>query len=293
MFAVLYSCGYLTGYLTKDRAQLFSEELRLGTPSAMLLHKPVDSGGATAQRKPAAKWNGDTIHSVMTSSGGDYQNFQTRIMYQTYKMVQRQPGGERLTGFTRILHSTVPDVLMDEIPTFLTYPIRPECDGWCDYPVANRPPAIKAFFDAVRQNESMIQGAWVFMLETDYVWMQPMQVPGDAWDRSVPGVQFHYDYINPQSPDLAPHMKKLYVGNISDIPASGPAPVLMRLQDWYTVAADFVNASRTMEADEEMTKKLASKILCFYCKCWTSLYQPPCPSLGPPFEPELAATSSH
>ncbi|GFH16642.1 uncharacterized protein HaLaN_13100, partial [Haematococcus lacustris] len=30
----------------------------------------------------------------------------------------------------------------------------------------------------------------------------------------------------------------------------------MRLQDWYTVAADFVNASRTMEADIEMTKKL-------------------------------------
>ncbi|KAL6750916.1 hypothetical protein V8C86DRAFT_2795790 [Haematococcus lacustris] len=245
VFAVLYSLGYLVGFLTKD--SLFSGGL-------------VTSGSAHARSAvlldATHKWKGDTVHTVFTSSGDAYQNFQSRIMYATYKLVQQQPGGERLTGFTRILHRTVPDVLMDEIPTFHTQPLKPQCDGWCDYPVANRPPAIKAFFDAVRRNESMIQGAWVFMLEADYVWMQPMQVPGDAWDRSVPGVQFLYDYIMPAHPNAAPQMKKLYAGNVSDIPASGPAPVLMRLQDWYTITEDYVAASRIMEGDQEMKSKL-------------------------------------
>ena len=34
--------------------------------------------------------------------------------YGTYKLVQRMPGGEGLVGFTRILHRTKPDLLMDE-----------------------------------------------------------------------------------------------------------------------------------------------------------------------------------
>ncbi len=44
-----------------------------------------------------------------------YNGFQQRIMYGTYKLVQKMPGGERLTGFTRILHGTTPDILMDEV----------------------------------------------------------------------------------------------------------------------------------------------------------------------------------
>lgn len=34
--------------------------------------------------------------------------------YGTYKLVQKMPGGEGLVGFTRILHRTRPDLLMDE-----------------------------------------------------------------------------------------------------------------------------------------------------------------------------------
>jgi hypothetical protein len=30
-------------------------------------------------------------------------------------MVQKMPGGEKMTGYTRILHRTVPDVLMEEV----------------------------------------------------------------------------------------------------------------------------------------------------------------------------------
>lgn len=35
--------------------------------------------------------------------------------YGTYKLVQKMPGGEMLTGFTRILHRMTDDNLMDEV----------------------------------------------------------------------------------------------------------------------------------------------------------------------------------
>lgn len=35
--------------------------------------------------------------------------------YGTYKLVQKQPGGEKLVAFTRILHRQKGDVLMDEV----------------------------------------------------------------------------------------------------------------------------------------------------------------------------------
>ena len=38
--------------------------------------------------------------------------------YATFKLAQEQQGGDKLTGFTRILHRTVPDYLMDEVRTY-------------------------------------------------------------------------------------------------------------------------------------------------------------------------------
>lgn len=55
-------------------------------------------------------------------------------------------------------------------------PLKPQCDGWCDYPVANRPPAIADFFKYVKENPDYIKGAWILMLECDYVWARPIQV---------------------------------------------------------------------------------------------------------------------
>lgn len=36
-------------------------------------------------------------------------------MYGTYKLVQAMPGGEFLTGFTRIMHRTKDDEVMGEV----------------------------------------------------------------------------------------------------------------------------------------------------------------------------------
>ena len=43
--------------------------------------------------------------------------------YGTYKLVQKMPGGEKLVGFTRILHRSKNDILVDEVsPLGALYP---------------------------------------------------------------------------------------------------------------------------------------------------------------------------
>ena len=78
--------------------------------------------------------SGQNVHTLCTSNGSPYQNFQNRIMYGTYKIVQRMPGGETLVGFTRILHRTTDDELMT---VRLMFPIRSSngrfgrlCQSW-------------------------------------------------------------------------------------------------------------------------------------------------------------------
>jgi hypothetical protein len=61
---------------------------------------------------PGWPTEGTTVHTLCTSNGSPYTNFQNRIMYATYKMVQKQGGGENMVAFTRILHRTVEDELM-------------------------------------------------------------------------------------------------------------------------------------------------------------------------------------
>ena len=40
-----------------------------------------------------------------------------------------------------------------------------------------------------------LQGAWVLLLECDYVWMKPMPSPGDAYGSTALGWQYHFGYI--------------------------------------------------------------------------------------------------
>lgn len=88
---------------------------------------------------------------------------------------------------------STPNVMGDlmcelQVPTFHVWDVvKPQCDGWCDYPVANRPNAIMQFFRAAAKDRSLIKGAWIMMTECDYVWMKPAKV----WSGG-PGWQYRY-----------------------------------------------------------------------------------------------------
>lgn len=177
-------------------------------------------------------------------------------MHGTYKLVQEMPGGEKLTGFTRILHRVKEDELMEEIPTFHAKPLHPECDQWCDFPVADRPNAVRQWMSAVDKDPSLLKGAWVLLLECDYVWMKPFQAP-DAYNPLSPNMQFHFGYIMSQHPNCINIIRRLYGGRDPvDVPNSGPAPVLMRYSDLKLVAPDWERITADIEADKEAVKVL-------------------------------------
>jgi hydroxyproline O-arabinosyltransferase len=92
---------------------------------------------------------------------------------------------------------------LQEIPTHRVKPLTPQCDTWCEFPVADRPNAVRQFFDAADKDPSLIQAPWILMIETDYVWMSPLQgVP--LAESSLPGWGFPYGYIVPTYPGTVP-----------------------------------------------------------------------------------------
>lgn len=213
----------------------------------------LSASGSTQHRMTT----GDTIHTLCTSNGSPYLNFQLRIMYGTYQLVQKMPGGEKLVAFTRILHRQQPDVLMSEIPTWRVEPLHPQCDTWCEFPVADRPNAVQQWVDAARKNSSLIQAPWLLMIETDYVWMKPIAAP-QAESKAL-SIAFPFGYITPQAPILEAVMRLMYPpskGPLSDIPATGPAPVLMRWQQLFLICPEWERLTYHIEHHPETKERL-------------------------------------
>uniref|UniRef100_A0A061QV19 Hydroxyproline O-arabinosyltransferase-like domain-containing protein n=1 Tax=Tetraselmis sp. GSL018 TaxID=582737 RepID=A0A061QV19_9CHLO len=199
----------------------------------------------------------DTIHTICTSNGSPYVNFQTRIMYGTYLKVQSMPGGEKLVAFTRILHRTKPDVLYDEIPTFRAEPLTPACDNWCEFPVSDRPDAVEQWLKAAESDPSMIRAPWILMIETDYVWHKPLQAP--RADSGALSIAFPFGYIVPNAPPLRGVMRLMYPeekGPLSDIPNTGPAPMLLRTGELRLLVPDWKRLAAHIEAHAETKQKL-------------------------------------
>lgn len=44
-----------------------------------------------------------------------------------------------------------------QVPTFRADPLTPKCDGWCEFPVSDRPNAVAQFFSAAKKDPSMIK----------------------------------------------------------------------------------------------------------------------------------------
>ncbi|EIE24619.1 hypothetical protein COCSUDRAFT_14028 [Coccomyxa subellipsoidea C-169] len=230
-----------------------------GQPTAKVKRSTVTPGIPT---------KGTAIHTLVTSNGSPYLNFQNRIMYGTYKKAQKMPGGDSLVGFTRILHRTRPDLLMDEaslsptscstVPTFRADPLTPSCDTWCEFPVSDRPNAVMQFLKAAKADPTMIKAPWLLMIETDYVWMRPLQAP-PAEDPASRPMAYPFNYIVPTAPPLEGVMRKMYpaeLGPLSGIHGSGPAPVMMRFDEWMEVAPEWERLTAHIEADMESKEKL-------------------------------------
>lgn len=50
------------------------------------------------------------------------------------------------------------DVSCDaQVPTWRANPLHPECDTWCEFPVADRPNAVQQWINAAKKDPSMIK----------------------------------------------------------------------------------------------------------------------------------------
>jgi hypothetical protein len=195
------------------------------------------------------------VHAVLTSSGNPYMNWQTRIMYATYKKHARTRGSI-LKAFTRVLHRGRDDELMFEVPTMRFEPNQGNCDSWCDYPVADRSLAIAQW----SKTTDSLRCSHVIMVETDYVFVK--SPPPSIMLPRGSALGFQYAYIAP----FEPNAKETYEEYMSDHPEltrqkfklapTGNAPSVVNVEDLRVIAplwAEFVNRT---EAPERRRKAL-------------------------------------
>ena len=214
-------------------------------------HHGSSRGGASSGRAGHPEPSG--IHVMATSNGSPYQNWQTRIMYRTFLDAAKNSD---MKHFTRLLHRRTDDELMAEVPTVrrVGFTACVECDTWCEFPVADRPDAIKKWLATPDSR----RGEWILMIEMDYVWKKavPMPEPGS------PAVAFHFNYINPNYPRLPEVMRSLMPPEkrdeikMEDRPCTGPAPTMIRRVDLVPLMDEYERIAAAIEADPVAKQRL-------------------------------------
>lgn len=196
-----------------------------------------------------------TVHVVLTSNGNPYMNWQTRVMYATYlAAAASEPDGMLARGaFTRVLHRSTDDELMQEVPTQRFTPVHVNCDVYCSFPVADRAPALvewAATPDAQRCSH-------VLLVETDHLFVKPL--PETLLPPAGRALGFPFSYIVPSHPSVLPYSLKYYPaekGPITDIPATGNAPVLLSTPDLRRLLPAWAAIVAEIEADEAAVNSL-------------------------------------
>jgi hypothetical protein len=179
-------------------------------------------------------------------------NWQTRVMYSTYlSVLASDPSGPLARGaFTRVLHRSTDDELMQELPTQRFTPVHVNCDVYCSFPVADRSPALVEWMATADSRRC----SHIFLVETDYVWVKPLSASLLPLDGTA--LAFPYSYIVPTYPTVVPFAQRFYDGPVSDIPATGNAPVLLTQADFRTIVPVWALIVAEIEEDEEAAESL-------------------------------------
>ena len=69
-----------------------------------------------------------------------------------------------------------------------------------------------------------MQAPWLLLVETDYVWMKPLQAP-PAQVPSSRGMAYPFNYIVPQAPALESVMRKMFPSELGPLSAIPPSVV--------------------------------------------------------------------
>ncbi|KAM3685822.1 hypothetical protein ACB098_11G151800 [Castanea mollissima] len=183
------------------------------------------------------------FHVALTATDAPYSKWQCRIMYYWYKKQKELPGSE-MGGFTRILHSGIPDNLMDEIPTMVVDPLPSGLDR--GYVVLNRPWAFVQWLQ-----KATIEEEYILMAEPDHIFIKPL--PNLA--RVGYPAAFPFFYIKPDQHEKI--VRKFYPeekGPVKNIDPIGNSPVIIKKDMLEKIAPTWMNVSLNMKDDPETDK---------------------------------------
>jgi len=244
------------------------------------------------------------LHTMITSNGQPYMNWQTRVFYQTWREAASARGSP-LRHFTRVLHRTRDDELVNEIHTVRIDPTHPECDNGCDYAVKDRARAIAEWTklpDARRCSH-------VLMAETDYLFVRSPP-PGVLLEKGH-SYGFMFGYIIPWHADAMPASREFTQFmqregtwreglKIEDVPQSGNAPQVMHVDDLARVAPTWADLVEFGE-DNAVIKKVFGWVRDMYAfdfalaSVGIEVHYPPVPfnklMVQPPADVRLGAAS--
>jgi len=237
--------------LFPERPPVWANEASPWTGGTFFDYGPAYEPPAAAEPKPPKT----CIHTVLTSNGNSYMNWQTRVMYATWQAAgAAEPADAKLmTVFTRVLHRSTEDELMMEVPTKRIDPLRPSCDTYCDFPVADRAQALTDW----SKSEDAQQCSHIMMVETDYLFVRA--VPPAVLPAPGHAVGFHFGYIAPDAPSAAPLSKRFLPppldAELARVPQTGNAPQLLTAADFRTIMPAWAAMQVRVEADQDAIRE--------------------------------------
>ncbi|KAL8248291.1 hypothetical protein R6Q59_005159 [Mikania micrantha] len=180
------------------------------------------------------------FHVALTATDTPYSKWQSRIMYYWYKRLRNVAGSE-MGKFTRILHSGIPDNLIDEIPTFVVDPLPSGLDR--GYVVLNRPWAFVQWL-----KRATIEEEYILMAEPDHIFVNPL--PNLA--HGIIPAAFPFDYMRPvENEEIIRKYFPKENGPITNVDPIGNSPVIIRKDLLEKIAPTWMNVSLKMKDDPE------------------------------------------
>lgn len=200
--------------------------------------------------KGIAGSTGRKYHTIMAVGDGMYSRWQTRIHYYWY--LRRKAECEQLLGdaceiggFTRVLQSGKQDDLVEEVPTFIAKAYPEEHD----YPPLERPYAIQQWVE-----QADIPEQYVFLADPDHIFLRPLP---NLMGSDMRPVGFRFWYMRPAKAKLIPVIakflpsKQLTAEEAKRIPATGPSPFMMTLEQMRKVVPLWNDLTTEIHKDEE------------------------------------------
>jgi len=203
-----------------------------------------ESGNQLIQSSDSSSGDGK-FHVLLTANDSAYQRWQSRVMYYQFCKLKTQFPNSALGGFTRILHSGVPDSLMDEIPTVVvdTLPSTIDDEG---YVVLHRPFAFQQWLNLFADK---IPEKFVLMSEPDHLFIKPP--PLVATQKAA--VAFPFFYIAPNDPKYKPIVDRFNTANAppESFAPIGSSPVMISLASLKRVVPKWHALAIAMKKDKE------------------------------------------